>query len=218
MLDFSRARQNMIEGQLRPNRVTDPRLLAAIADLPREHFLPEPLKGIAYVDDDIPLGRGRFLIEPLVLCRMLQVADVKPGDKVLDVACATGYSTALLAHLAHDVTGLENDPELAQQAKQNLAGLGIGNAKIVSGALQEGWAVEAPYDLIVIGGTVREVPAALQAQLADGGRLLTVVSNGTIAGTARLLQRVGSSVSSRPLFDAGTPALPGFDSHPSFVF
>jgi protein-L-isoaspartate(D-aspartate) O-methyltransferase len=218
MLDFSRARQNMIEGQLRPNRVTDPRLLAAIADLPREHFLPEPLKHIAYVDDDIPLGRGRFLIEPLVICRMLQVADVKRTDKVLDVACSTGYSTALLARLAHDVTGLENDPELAQQARQNLASVGIANAKVVNGALQDGWSAEAPYDLIVIGGAVNEVPAALQAQLADGGRLLTVVSNGIVAGTARLLQRVGSSVSSRPLFDAGTPRLPGFDARPNFVF
>jgi protein-L-isoaspartate(D-aspartate) O-methyltransferase len=217
MVDFSQARQNMIEGQLRPNRVTDPVLLAAIAELPREQFLPAPLRGIAYVDDDIPLGEGRFLIEPLVLCRLVQIAGVRPCDKVLDVACATGYSTALLARLAKEVIAVESDSGLAQQAAGHLQALGIANAKVVIGNLAEGHAAAAPYDVILIGGAVQQVPAALQAQLAEGGRLLTVFANGT-AGTARLLQKVAGAVSSRPLFDAGTPLLPGFEQRAQFVF
>jgi protein-L-isoaspartate(D-aspartate) O-methyltransferase len=215
MFDFSQARQNMIEGQLRPNRVTDPALLAAIADLPREHFLPAPLKHIAYVDDDIPLGNGRFLIEPMVLCRMLQYSALGPLDRVLDVGCTTGYSTALMARLAHQVTGLESDAGLAKHAAENLAG--VANAKVVTGPLELGWAADGPYNVILIGGAVQEIPAALQAQLAEGGRLLTVV-NGASGGTARLMQNVGGAVSSRPLFDAGTPLLPGFARRPAFVF
>lgn len=217
MVDFSQARQNMIEGQLRPNRVTDPLLLSVLAELPREQFLPPSLRGIAYVDDDIPLGNGRFLIEPLVLCRMVQAAGIKPTDKVLDIACATGYSTALLARLAKEVVALESDAGLAQQAIGHLQALGIANAKVVTGALNEGHASEGPYDIILIGGAVEHVPTALQAQLAEGGRLLTVLANGT-AGTARLMQKVAGAVSSRPLFDAGTPLLAGFEQRAQFVF
>lgn len=216
MLDFSQARANMIEGQLRPNRVTDPALLAAVADLPRENFLPAPLKGIAYVDDDIPLGNGRYLIEPMVLCRLLQDGAVRRTDKVLDIGCATGYSSALLARLAAQVIALESDEALLPLARQHLAT--AANVKLVSGALEQGWAAEAPYDLILVGGMVEQVPAALTDQLAEGGRLLTVVGNGARGGTARLLQKTAGAVSSRPLFDAGTPPLPGFLRRATFVF
>ncbi|MEO8558830.1 MAG: protein-L-isoaspartate O-methyltransferase [Rhodospirillales bacterium] len=217
MVDFLQARQNMIDGQLRPNRVTDPRLLAAIAELPREQFLPASLRGVAYIDDDIPLGNGRYLIEPMVLCRLVQAAGVKPTDKVLDIACATGYSTALLARLAGQVTALESDAGLAQQAQGHLQAQGIANAKIVIGHLADGCPAEAPYDAIVIGGAVQQVPAAVQGQLAEGGRLVAVFANGN-AGTARLMQMIGGAVSSRPLFDAGTPGLPGFERSAQFVF
>jgi protein-L-isoaspartate(D-aspartate) O-methyltransferase len=216
MLDFSQARANMIEGQLRPNRVSDPALLAAVAELPRESFLPAPLKGIAYVDDDIPLGNGRYLIEPMVLCRLLQNAAIRPGDKVLDVGCATGYSSALLARLAAQVIALESDDALAALARQHLAA--VANIRLVSGPLERGWAAEAPYDVILVGGTVAQVPAELTDQLVEGGRLLTVIANGVGGGTARLLQKTAGVISSRPLFDAGTPSLPGFARRASFVF
>jgi protein-L-isoaspartate(D-aspartate) O-methyltransferase len=216
-MDFSQARQNMIEGQLRPNRVSDPALLGALASVPREHFLPPALRAIAYVDDDIPLGNGRFLIEPLVLSRLLQSASIRPTDKVLDIACATGYSTALLARLAAQVIGLESDAELARQAAANLQTLGIANAQVVMGDLAAGHPAKAPYDIILIGGAVTQVPQALQNQLAEGGRLLTVFNNGP-AGTARLMQKVSGAVSSRPLFDAGTPLLHGFEPAIQFAF
>lgn len=216
MLDFSQARANMIEGQLRPNRVNDPVLLAAVAGLPRENFLPAALKGIAYVDDDIPLGNDRYLIEPMVLCRLLQNGSIRPSDKVLDVGCATGYSSALLARLAAQVVALESDEALVSQARQHLAT--IANVKLVSGPLEQGWAAEAPYDVILVGGAVEQVPAALTDQLVEGGRLLTVIASGAGGGTARLLQKTAGVISSRPLFDAGTPSLPGFARRAAFVF
>lgn len=218
MTDFAAARVNMVEGQIRPNKVTDERLLEALHRLPRERFVSGALRAVAYVDDDILLGNGRYLVEPMVLARLLQEASIGPRDRVLDVGCATGYGTALIAALAASVVGLECDPELAAQASRNLAEIGVGNASIVQGPLVWGHAAQAPYDVIVIAGSVAEIPSGLTDQLAERGRLLTVVRRPGGSGQAMLTQRIGGSVSSRALFDAGTPYLPGFEPKPAFQF
>ena len=211
----------MVEGQIRPNRVTDPALIVALNTVPRELFVPQEAQGIAYVDEEIPVGNGRRLLEPMVLARMLQEAEITPRDVVLDIGCATGYSTALLAGLASTVIALESDPILFEQASKTLAALATDAATLINHPLAGGYPAQAPYDAIIINGAVAEVPQAILKQLADGGRLVAVVAyNHDIArlGQARLYRKVGHSVSSISLFEASAPVLPGFEFKPRFVF
>ena len=216
MTDFALARRNMIDGQLRPNRVTNSALLAAIADLPRERFLPDSLKSVAYADDDVPLGGGRFLMEPMVLARLIQSLQPLPGDKALVVASGRGYGAALLARLVKTVVAVESDAVLAGSASRTMKELNIGNVEQVAGSLAAGAPAGAPYDVILVEGAVREVPPAILAQLADGGRLATVIAGAP--GVAHLVVKEGGIASGRPIFDAGTPALPGFLPPQRFVF
>src|SRR6185436_18627994 len=173
MTDFALARRNMIDGQLRPNRVTNPQLLAVIADLPRERFLPPGLRSVAYADDDVPLGNGRYLMEPMVLARLIQMLQTQPDDKALVVASGTGYGSALLARLVKSVVAVESDAALAGSAEQTIKDLGIANVRRVAGKMEEGCAAEGPYDVILIEGAVPHVPAVILQQLAEGGRLGT---------------------------------------------
>ncbi|MFQ5776198.1 MAG: protein-L-isoaspartate O-methyltransferase [Kiloniellaceae bacterium] len=218
MVDYTAARLNMVESQLRTNKVTDTALLEAFGSIPRELFVPEPLRGIAYVDEDIEVGRGRYLMEPMVLARLLQAAQPGPLDVVLDLGCGTGYAAAILARLAATVVAVESDRDLAAAANRILPKLGIDNAVVVEGPLPEGFPGQAPYHVILINGAVAEVPKAISDQLADGGRLVTVVKNSAGMGQACLLQRSAGVVSGRVLFDAAVPLLPGFQAEPGFVF
>lgn len=218
MTDFVAARYFMVEGQIRPNKVTDHRLVDVLSETPREAYVPDAARGVAYVDDDLPIGNGRYLLEPMVFARMLQYVSVQPGDRVLDVGCAGGYSTAVLARLAASVVGLDADPALAAGATAALAAHGIANATIVTGPMAEGYAQRAPYDVIVIEGTIPEVPAALTGQLAEDGRLVAIVQGERGVGEVRLFQRAGGVLSSRILFEAQPHALPGFEKKTSFVF
>lgn len=220
MTDFTLARRNMIDGQLRPNRVTNTQLLAVIADTPRERFLPEGLRSVAYADDEVPLGNGRYLMEPMVLARLIQVLQPQAGDKALVVASGTGYGTALLARLVKNVVAVEADPSLAGSAEQTMRDLGISNVRHVTGQMEAGCADEGPYDVILIEGGVQHVPAAIAGQLAEGGRLGTVIAatSAGVLGVAQVMVKEGGVASSRPIFDAGTRALPGFASPPRFTF
>jgi protein-L-isoaspartate(D-aspartate) O-methyltransferase len=220
MTDFTLARRNMIDGQLRPNRVTNPKLLAAIADLPRERFLPPGLQSIAYADDDVPLGNGRYLMEPMILARLIQMLQPEENDTALVVASGTGYGAALLARLVKSVVAVEPDPALARTAEQTIRELGIANVQLIAGRMEEGYAAGGPYDVIVIEGAVQHVPPAIVAQLADGGRLGTVIAAATAGGlgVAHLMVKEGGVATGRTIFDAGTPVLPGFVSPPRFTF
>ncbi len=175
MTDFAAARYFMVEGQIRPNKVTDHRLVDVLSETPRELFVPDSARGVAYVDDDLPLGNGRYLLEPMVFARMLQFVSVQDTDRVLDVGSAGGYSTAVLARLAASVVGLDSDAGLTAGAAAALAAQGVANATVVTGPLAEGYAQNAPYDVIVIEGTIPEVPAALINQLAEDGRLVAIL-------------------------------------------
>lgn len=218
MSDYTIARLNMVDGQIKPNRVTDGALLDAFLEVPRELFVPKAMRGIAYVDEDIRIADDRWLTEPMVLGRLLQEARIGPDDVVLDVGCASGYSTAVIARLCNTVVAVENDPELARQATQLLAQLGADNAVVMEGALAEGHPPQAPYQCIVLNGAVAAVPETLTAQLADGGRLVAVVRSGSGMGRGTLFMRLGDSLSRRELFDAATPFLPGFQPRPAFQF
>ena len=218
MTDFAAARLNMVEGQIRPNKVTDERLLAALHQVPREDFVPGTLRSVAYVDDDVPLGNGRFLIEPMIIARLLQDAGIGPRDRVLEIGSGSGYGVALIARLAGSVVGLESDAVLVQHARRALAQAGVENATVVEGNLDRGHPAEAPYNVIVISGSVTSVPSSITDQLADRGRLVTILRPPGGAGHAYFMQRIGDAVSGRALFDAGTPYLPGFEPKPAFQF
>jgi protein-L-isoaspartate(D-aspartate) O-methyltransferase len=218
MLDYRAARLNMVESQLRTNKVTDEAVLDAFLSVPRERFVPEHLGGIAYVDEDIPLGGGRSLMEPMVLARLLQLAAIGREDGVLEIGAATGYASALLSRLAARVVAVESDANLAAIARARLQELQIGNVTLLEGHLEEGYPAGAPYEVMLIGGAVASVPAALARQLAEGGRLVTVVKSSAGMGHGVLMTRVAGALSQRAVFDAGTPFLPGFAPVQSFVF
>jgi protein-L-isoaspartate(D-aspartate) O-methyltransferase len=223
MIDFERLRQSMVDSQIRPNDVTDPRIIGAMLDLPRERFVPDARAELAYLDDDLvvreagPAGPARYLLEPMILAKLIQALDLAETDHVLDVGCASGYSSAIISRLAGTVVGLESDPGLAAKARQTFSDLAISNAQIVEGALIGGAAEAGPYDAVLINGAVEAVPDVLIGQLKEGGRLVAVVRNGPL-GRATLFERQGATVSKRPLFDATVPLLQGFEAPRGFVF
>ena len=208
----------MIESQIRTNKVTDERVLAAIAKIPRELFVPERLQSVAYIDDDLPLGGGRYLMEPMVAARLLQAASVERADITLVVGSGAGYEAAVLAQLARSVVALEEDPEIARRARNALVDLGIAAVSVVEGPLASGHRPRAPYDVILFGGAVAEVPNEIVAQLSEGGRLVAVVKAAGGIGRATLTIRTGGLIARRVMFDAATPLLPGFQPKPAFVF
>lgn len=217
-MDFELARRNMVDNQVRTNRVTDSLVISALRAIPRELFVPAGRKGIAYIDDDLEVAPGRFLMEPMILARLLQLAEIQRADTVLDVGCATGYSSAVLGKMASSVVALEQDAELVNWAAETLLGLGIDNAVVVEGKLSEGLADQGPYDVIFVNGAVDRVPEGLREQLADGGRLVAVVRGEKGVGHATLVTRNGGAFGHRTDFDANARTLPGFTRQPSFVF
>lgn len=218
MADFAAARKNMVNSQIRTNRVTDPGLLSALAETPRERFLGSHLRDIAYIDEDLAIGGGRYMMEPMVLARMIQALDLDAGDVVLDIGCASGYSSAVLARLTTAVVALESDSSLAREATTNFAEIGVDNVVVVEEELSHGYMEQAPYQAIILNGAVPEVPEELISQLAEGGRLCAVIHNGTGSGQVVRSVRRGATVATQVLFDANVPPLPGFDREPGFVF
>jgi protein-L-isoaspartate(D-aspartate) O-methyltransferase len=220
MLDFAAARRMMVDGQVRTADVTDPRLLAAMLELPRERFFPDEKASLAYLDTDVAVsGPGlpvRRLLKPMVLAKLIQAAEIGEGHCVLDVGCATGYSTALLSRLAGFVVGLEESEILARQASEALTASGISNAQIVVGRLADGWWAEGPYDAVLLQGSTEVVPTGLLGQLKNGGRLACVLGQGP--GKAMVYRVVEGEPSGQPVFDAAAPLLPGFARPPAFVF
>jgi protein-L-isoaspartate(D-aspartate) O-methyltransferase len=217
-MDYADFRYSMVENQIRTNRVTDSLVIDALSNLPREAFVPKDLRGIAYVDEDIPLGRGRFLMEPLVTARLLQTAEIRPEDVVLEIGCGTGYMTAAIASMASAVVALESDPDFAAQAIAILVELSLDTVAVVQGPLHEGYPRQAPYDVILFGGAVSEIPDAIGDQLAENGRMVAVVSGRQGIGKGVLFLKVGGTISHREVFDASTPLLPGFEPRQSFTF
>jgi protein-L-isoaspartate(D-aspartate) O-methyltransferase len=207
----------MVDGQIRTNKVTDPDIVDAMATVPREMFVPKQLRGVAYIDDDIRIAADRYLMEPLVLARLLQAAKIKPEDVVLDLGCGTGYSAAVLARLAAAVVALENDPGLANDATENLTELQADNVAVMIGKLPEGYPEQGPYDVVVINGAIEQVPPAIAEQISEGGRIVAVVDDGGV-GRATVFTKQGSHLNQRVLFEAAVPPLPGFGKQRGFVF
>jgi len=216
-MDYPAARQHMIDSQVRTNKVTDASVIAALSALPREQFVGESHRKLAYIDRPVPMGAGRRMMEAMYLGRLLQAAELELDEKALVVGAGTGYAAAALSRLVSRVVALESSAELAARARTVLAGLELTNVSVVEGELAGGWPSEAPFDFILIDGAVEMVPDALTAQLADGGRLACIVMKGSI-GHAALIERADGVLTRRDLFDAESDVLPGFARPQRFVF
>lgn len=218
MTDFAAARDMMVDCQIRTNKVTDEAVITAMRKVPRERFVPSELRGVAYLDEDLPLGDGRYLLEPMVFARMLQAVAITPRDVVLDIGPATGYSAAVIAGLASTVIAIETDGAALASINGVLADLNIDNVAMFEQALTSGYPDQAPYDVIMFEGSVDRVPEEIEEQLAEGGRLCAVIDDGTGPGHVILTQRLDGRLCRRRLFDANIAPLPGFARAPSFEF
>ncbi len=218
MRDTDSLRSNMVNSQLRTNRVTDPRVLAAMGEVPRERFLPETHAYLAYADEDVPLGGGRVLLEPMVFARLVQALDITEDDVVLDIACGTGYSSMVLGRLARAVVALDSNADLIERATAIQADFTHDNVIFESGPLLEGWKAQAPYDVIFVNGAIECVPEAIVQQLAPGGRLGAVFRVGGRQGCAELVTMFQGVASRSRLFDANVPMLTEFVSEKGFTF
>jgi protein-L-isoaspartate(D-aspartate) O-methyltransferase len=221
MSDFSTARQKMVDGQVRPSDVTDIRIIDAMLAVPREAFVPDSQRALAYLDLDLDVSEAgaakRFLIKPAVIAKMLQAAEINETDSVLVVGCASGYTAAVVAKLAGRVTATESDSSLAAKASDVLAKLGFGNVTVRAAAAADGDEINAPYDVIVLSGATEIIPDRLYRQLKDGGRLVGVFATSR-PQRAMIVTHSHGDFGDRALFDATVPVLPGLERPPAFVF
>ena len=218
MTDTALQRKNMVESQVRPSDVTDRRITAAMQDLAREDFVPSALKPLAYMDEPIAVAPGRSLMAPRTFARLLQLADVDAGDKVLIVGALTGYSAAVVARFAAQVVALESDAALAAAAKSALSAK---NVSLASGPLTDGWPAAAPFDVIIIEGGFELLPPQLLGQLSSSGRLVGIDVSGGV-GRAVTIETLGAkdnvTTSRRVAFEAAAVCLPGFARSSAFTF
>jgi protein-L-isoaspartate(D-aspartate) O-methyltransferase len=217
MTDYAPARQNMVENQLRPNKVDDPGVLAAMGDIPRELFCPNHLKGVAYIDDTIEVAPGEHLVEPMVLAWLIQGSTPRPDDVALVVGCDTGYAAAVLARLVATVFLLVHDESVVRPVEDRLSEIGCDNVVVRVGPAAVGQPEQAPFDIIILGGGVESVPPSLTGQLGEGGRLAAVVGKGQM-GKVTIFTKVGNALGRVSPFDAGIPALASLRPAPSFEF
>lgn len=221
MSDFSTARRNMVDCQVRPSDVTDQRIITAMLIVPRDAFVPESKRALAYLDLDLDVSdRGnppRCLLKPALVARMMQAAEIKSTDSVLVVGCATGYTAALAASIAARVTATESDATLAARAANILKGLGLGEIAVVNAAAGAGAPGTAPYDVIFMEGASEIIPEPLYRQLAENGRLVGISAMGR-PQRAMIVTHSYDDFGNRPLFDASSPVLPGLERPAEFVF
>jgi protein-L-isoaspartate(D-aspartate) O-methyltransferase len=210
-MTFAQARANMVESQVRPNGITDQRIIEAMGAVPREDFVPESLRAVAYMDEDIAIAPGRALMEPMAFARLAQLAGIGPADRVLHLGCGSGYGSAILTRLGKEVVAVESDEGLAAVAAK------LSGAEVHCADPATGRAADGPYDAIIVEGRIPEVPASLLQQLKDGGRLVAVVGENAVS-QAVLHTRSAGSFSSRTAFDASVAPLPGFAARKKAAF
>ncbi len=216
MTDFAALRTMMVDTQVRPNDVTKFPIIEAMLSVQREAFVPSALRAAAYVGGNLDLGQGRVILEARTLSKMLDALDIQPTDLVLDLGCGLGYSSAVIARMAEAVVAVEEDGDLAAQAEARLAAEGVHNVAVIEAPLAEGAAKHGPYDVIVVEGAAETVPAAIEAQLKEGGRIACLFMDGAL-GVARVGHKIDGVVTWRYAFTASAPVLPGFAKAPAFV-
>ncbi|WP_114967148.1 protein-L-isoaspartate O-methyltransferase family protein [Alkalilacustris brevis] len=217
MPDYAARRRMMVDTQVRPSDVTKFPIIEAMLDVPREAFVPEALREAAYVGTNLEIAAGRVMLEPRTLSKMLDALVVGPRDLVLDIGCGFGYSTVILARLAEAVVGLEDSEDMAEEAAAILDAQLVDNATIIAGPLAGGAPQHGPYDVIVVQGGIEELPAAIEEQLKEGGRIACVFMEGSL-GVCRLGRKSGGQIAWRDIFNAAAPVLAGFERKPEFTF
>ena len=221
MIDFAHARKTMVDNQLRTSSITDRRILNAMGKVPRELFVPEARRDLAYIDAaQSYTGYGvatRYLSAPVPFARLVQLAEIGAADTVLDVGAGTGYSTAVIAELAGHVIGVEAEAHLAEHGRDALASLGLTNVEIVVAPFETGVPAKGPYDVIIIEGSIAAVPKTLLEQLRDGGRIATLIRTGRTS-VAHLYLKTGKDITSRAGFDAGMPSILADKTSGNFIF
>lgn len=213
----TQARYGMIEGQIRPNNVQDHRVIDAMASVRREKFVPKPLQGVAYLDEDLKIADGRYMMEPMIFAKMLSAVQIKEDEHVLDIACASGYSSAVFSILAESVVSLEEDEELAKTATKTLAEEGYNNVAVVTGDMTKGLEKQGPFDLIFTGGSTDQISDNILKQLSENGRLICILNENGF-GRAVLMTYKNNIRSKKILFDAAVPTLKAFEIKPKFSF
>lgn len=210
MTDFAARRTMMVDTQVRPNDVTKFPVIEAMLTIPREEFVPASRRAVAYSGENLEIGNGRVLLEPRTLAKLVEALDIQPGDLLLDLGCGYGYSSAVVARMAEAVVAIEEDEAMVAEAEARLSDAGIFNVAVLHGKLVEGQPRQAPYDVIMIGGGVEEVPQTLLDQLKEGGRIGTVFIENNL-GVVRVGRRLNGHVSWRYAFNAYAPLLAGFE-------
>ncbi len=217
MADYQTRRTMMVDTQVRPSDVTKFPIISAMLEVPREAFVPTNRRETAYVGENVELGNGRVILEPRTLAKMLDALDVQPSEMVLDIGCGLGYSSAVIARLAEAVVAVEEDPDFATEAQSLLAEYGADNVAVIEAPLAAGAAKHGPYDVIVIEGSVEEVPPAILDQLNEGGRIAALFMDGAL-GVCRIGYKIDGQMTWRFSFNAGAPVLDGFRRKTAFVF
>lgn len=214
MNNYTDRRTMMVDTQVRPSDVTKFPVIEAMLAVPREAYVPDPRRELAYLGENVDLGAGRVMLEPRTMGKMLDALDIQPDETVLDLGCGLGYSTALIAHLAEAVVAVEGE-DFADEAQGNLSARGVDNAAVIAGQLAQGAAKHGPYDVIIIEGGVEEVPAALTEQLKDAGRIAALFMTGGL-GEMRVGQKHDGQLTWRFVFNAAAPVLDGFTKKTEF--
>jgi len=216
MTDFAARRRMMVDTQIRPSDVTKYPIIDAVLAVPRELFVPDAQRDVAYAGEDLDLGGGRVLLEPRTLAKMLDTLDIGADELVLDVGCGFGYSAAVVARLAQAVVAVEQDEAMAKEATDLLSEVDADNVIVHQGPLAEGATEHGPYDVILVEGGVEDVPATLLAQLKDGGRIACLFVDGAV-GELRIGYKSDGEMSWRFEFNAAAPVLPGFEAQRAFA-
>ncbi len=217
MTDFKAAREAMVDCQVRPSDVTKYPIIDALLRTPRENYVPADKQAVAYMGKHIAVSASRFILDPRTFAKMLDAVSIHPDDLVLDVACGTGYSTAIIAHLAQAVVALEDDATLANAASETLSDAGVDNAIVVNAMLSAGAPKHAPYDVIVIEGAIEVFSDTLAKQLKEGGRAVAIFAQGP-AGQCYVGTKSGERINWRSEFDASAPLLDDFTKPETFSF
>ena len=216
MTDYDALRTVMVDTQIRPSDVTSFPIISTMLAVPREAFVPDSLRHAAYIGEHLDLGQGRVMLDPRTLAKMLEVIDVQPDELVLDIGCALGYSSAVLSRLAGAVVAVEEDPEMAAEARTRLSENGADNVILHEGPLTGGAPENGPFDAIIVEGGVAHLPDGLSDQLKDGGRMVCLFMDGAL-GTVRIGYRIDGRMTWRFAFNASAPVLPGFERHSAFM-
>ena len=218
-MDFKIARKNMVENQIRANKVTSINVINAFLDVPREKFVPDSLQEISYVDEDIQLSKNRFMMKPMILARLFQSLNLKGNENILHVGSNSGYGSAILSRMCSSVISLESDKKLFETSIHTFSNMGFDNVVPLHGSMENGVEKEAPFDIIFIEGSIETEPTSLFSQLNENGKLIAIIRPANIKiGKAKLFFKISNEIGLENLFDAQVSKLSIFKSKTKFSF